>query len=113
MAFPSRTRGLRTITVNEAVFRWRFAPREWNSSPMVYGEVSGAPLHVTLRGWQDHWLVFPTPTPNSPTPIGPAFARLAIEFALRSGWQPERKGAPFSIEWNGATFLLSFKRNAS
>lgn len=111
MAFPSKTRGLRLITVNEAVFRWRFQASEWNSSLAVYGEASGAPLQVTLRGWQDCWIVFPTPTLNSPTQIGPAFTRRAIEFALQNGWQPAGKGAPFPIEWDGATFLLLASRN--
>lgn len=110
MAFPSKTRGLRSIGVNGSVSRWRFSPSrpdELNSTIAIYGAAPGhQPLQVMLmlHKWSDPWLVFFF-FPNKPAIIGPSFVRSAIEFALVKGWQPE-ESSPFVVQWKDEAFVV-------
>ena len=106
MAFPSRKRDLRSITVNDQIFRWRLSPKETHSVLVVYGPSTGhQPLSVTLRNWADRWLVFPRAVDNNPHHVTPKFVQSAIIFGLSQGWHPEAHGTATAIEWNGENFI--------
>ncbi len=106
MAFPTRQRGLRSITVKGKAFRWRLKPGVPDSSLTIYGLNSDLPLRVVLLGWKNFWAMFPFYTANAPEIIGPDFIRRAIEFGLENGWNSEERGAAFKIEWEGKEFRI-------
>ncbi len=110
MAFPTRRRGLRSITMNNTLFRWRFSPsrpNEISSTLVVYDSIPAHQmLKLTLHGWIDPWAVFPFATNNQPRIISSAFVRSAIEFTLAKGWQPDQKGAPFVVQWKDESFTI-------
>jgi hypothetical protein len=108
MAFPTRRRGLRSITVNGTVFRWRFTPGEKDSILIVYGHVTGCQaLKVHLGSWLE-WLgmYFPRAESQLPKIILPDFTRQAIESGLAGGWTPDEKGVAFEMEWKDEGFSV-------
>lgn len=91
-------------------FRWRFSPKEHDSTLAVYGPISGyQPLLIILRGWQDPWLAFSAANTNEPTVIGPNFVSQAVIYGLGNGWLPSQAGPAMRVDYEGGKF--SARRN--
>ena len=107
MSYPRKSSGLRQLEVNAIQYRWRFSPGESESNLVIYGPVSGkSALSVTLAEWRDPWLAFPEPVDNQPKVLAPEFIRLAIEFGLTSGWNPEERGGATNLRWQNGQFTV-------
>ncbi|MBD1843396.1 hypothetical protein H6F89_08285 [Cyanobacteria bacterium FACHB-63] len=88
-------------------FRWRFLPKEQDSTLAVYGSISGRqPLVVTLRGGQESWVIFSTASISEPAMIGPKFVRQAIEYGLIQGWQLNKPGAILHVDYENSNFSV-------
>jgi len=90
-------RGMRSITVGNVQFRWRFDER----LVVIPKSQSSLPLDVDW-GWQD-WLEPEGPGP-APQIVTPQFVAQAIDFALANGWQPQLHGPPIRLAFHENQF---------
>ncbi|QIF02482.1 hypothetical protein [Roseimicrobium sp. ORNL1] len=98
MSYAKKTNSFRRITVDGAVYRWRFRFAEHDSTMTLQGtESSGQQAIVTMRGVRDPWLNFPAPDVKLVT-ITARIARRMIQQALARGWKPTERIAPFTFD---------------
>jgi len=104
MAFPKK-RGLRRITVNDVVYRWRFSGGELEGAISIYGPNSGGKvLVIKSKEWFDLWLSYPFALSKAPEIVTPAIVRRAIEFALENGWDISARGGALTFWFFDAEF---------
>jgi len=91
MAYASKTRGFRQITVAGVRYRWRLHMHEHGSIITVQSAKasSGQPAQAMLPDHPDPWIHFPTPVPN--ITVTPALVRRVVERALALGWRPQAR----------------------
>jgi len=97
---------MRTLTVADARYHWRFRSGADGSVLLVQRVVRpGQRLQIMLPEWRDPWLnlsgfhlteagklVLHSDARNEPALVSPGFVRAAIDCALVHGWTPDRPG---------------------
>ena len=104
MAFPKK-QGLRRITVDDVVYRWRFSGGELQGDLTIYGpNSSDRVLVVKSYQWFDLWLSYPFSLAQAPEIVTPIVVRRAIEFALDNGWNPTSRGGKLTFWYSNSEF---------
>ena len=106
-----KTSGYRTITVEEQRFKWQF-------QGVILIFLEELPGRQTLEidfGWFDRWPYVLDPENMPPEAelnhVTPAFVASAITFALNHGWNPNKRGGKFLLNYKGGTFCPSLIQN--
>lgn len=111
MAYPKK-RGLRQITVDDVIYRWRFAGSEMKGTLTIYGpNSSDRVLVVNSYEWFDLWMSYPFALRQAPEDVTPAIVRRAIEFGLNNGWVPSARGETLTF-WYFNSEFQSIEPNA-
>jgi len=99
MSYPTKTKGLRSITVDGARYRWRFhSGRDDSKVTLQSSDSGGQQAIVTLRGFRDPWLAFSDGYAKF-VPIPPKLVRRMIHQAIAAGWKPARRAAPVRFDF--------------
>ncbi len=95
MAYATKTRGFRLITVAGVRCRWRASVGEWDTLVTLQSACTkGAQqAQALVPDYTSSWLAFPELVSQFLV-VTPALARRIIEQALALGWQPELRAAP-------------------
>ena len=102
MAYPSKSKGYRRISVDGAAFRWRFDTDTHESIVTLQGgEHSGQQASVVLTDVPNWWLSFPH-NESRPVIVRPRHVEHLIRLALHRGWVPTAQQQPLRlpISWD-------------
>lgn len=117
MSYPKRAKGWRRLTVEGQSYRWHL--KSAGSAPAqvrLQGDHSSGPqVVVTLHGWHDVWLFIGhfDKLGNNPPSITARFAAQVVRFARSHGWNPDKSGPPFYLDYENDTALLSLVRDGT
>lgn len=109
MATPKKRQGFRKIIVKNITFNWKFS-----------GGIDVRPnlnknnqLFIDF-GWYDDWLYVNDkenkPPDYEPQIVTPNFVRKSIEFALKNGWNIEKKTGKLEIIYNKGEYTIKPKQ---
>lgn len=99
MSYPKKTNGFRHITFEGAGYRWSFRSGRDESTVTLQGSESGGQqATVTMRGLRDPWLAFSDGDARFVS-VTPRMIRRMIQQALARGWQPTRRAAPLTFDY--------------
>ena len=98
MSYAKKTNSYRGITVEGTRYRWCFRSGAQDSSVTIQGvESSGQQAVARLRDCPNPWLAAPALTRQ--ILVTPKIVRRMIQQALARGWQPTRRAAPVTFDY--------------
>ena len=99
MSYAKKANGFRSITVEGAGYRWCFQSGRDNSTVTLQGRESGGQQAVVaMRGLRDPWLAFSDGDARIVS-VTPRLVRRMIQQALARGWEPSRRAAPLTLDY--------------
>jgi hypothetical protein len=99
MSYAKKTNGFRNITVEGARYRWCFRSGRDDSAVTLQGSAPGGQQAVvTMRGLRDPWLAFSDGDARF-VAVTPRTVRRMIHQALARAWQPTRRAAPLTFDY--------------
>ena len=105
MAPPKKKQGFRKIVVQDVAFNWKFSEGidvrpELNKNNQLFIDY----------GWYDDWLFVNDeenkPPDYQPKKVTPNFVKESIEFALKSGWNIDKKTGKLVIVFKDGNYIV-------
>jgi hypothetical protein len=99
MAIPKKKS--RIITIDDIQYRWIVGPNDgYNVFVAEKENVKGCKIEVFFEtDINSYWVEFPNVESLNLKILKPKDAETIIQQAIKMGWNPDEKGAPFIFDW--------------